>query len=67
MVIEKQTTNGGQMIETNAKTLENEIYDTYYDNGGEDARYDLWPAVIKAKGDIDKLNEILEEVQNGGF
>lgn len=49
------------------KELENKIYDTYYENGGDDARFGLWPAVVKAKGDIETLNEILEDVQNGNY
>lgn len=49
---------------TNAE-LESKIYDTYYDNGGDDARMGLWGDVVKCKGDIEKLQEILKDVENG--
>lgn len=46
-----------------AKELENKIYETYYKNNPNgDARFTVWPKVVKAKGDIEKLKQILEEV-----
>ena len=54
--------------EERIKELEAKIYDTYYDNGGEDARYDLWPAVIKAKKQgVEAMEEVLSDVENGYF
>ena len=44
-------------METEIKELEAKIYATYYDNGGEDARYGLWPAVMEAKKATDPLEE----------
>ena len=48
-------------------TLEKKIYDTFYDNGGEDARFELWPDVLeakKAKFPIEELEQILDIVTN---
>ena len=57
-------------METEIKELEAKIYATYYDNGGEDARYGLWPAVMEAKKATDPLEEltqILDGVELGYY
>lgn len=54
--------------EQEIKALENKIYDAYYkQNSGGDARFGLWPEVIKAKKEKDPitaLNEILDQYQD---
>ena len=47
------------MQEKTIEQLEEEIYNTYYDNGGDDARTSgLWRAVIDAKNEPNALNEL---------
>ena len=42
------------------KELENKIYDAFYENNPQgDARYDLWPQVIKAKKGMNPEKELL--------
>lgn len=59
------------VTEATLKTLEDEIYGAYYKlNPKGDARYNLWPAVIKAKKEKDPvkaLKAILKEVEEGIF
>lgn len=49
------------------KELEKAIYDRYYELGGEDARMELWKAVIEAKKAADPasaLDELYESVED---
>lgn len=46
-------------MEDQIKELENKIYDTYYKlNPQGDARFDVWPAVIKAKKEKDPIKAL---------
>jgi len=53
------------------KEIEAKIYDTFYDNGGDDARTNgLWKAVIDAKKSDDAenaLHEVLAAVMEGWY
>jgi hypothetical protein len=56
-------------MSTPTDRLEERIYDEFYEQNPEgDARYDLWPAVIKAKKEgLESLESLLVDVENGQY
>jgi hypothetical protein len=44
-----------------------DIYREYYELGGGDARYQLWPDVMRAGNDTEKLLAIYHDVLEGNY